>query len=131
MFAVWNPGQATGLLDGLNVEEWRIASTLCAQQRSNRCAMHFPTCGLRGTAPESLKFRVSCAVAHRDGPESVSELQHLCASLQDSGLLHGDCDCAACYANEDARRHSDMETDAPQPFMLWDRSSRRSTCSLQ
>ena len=44
-------------------------------------------------------------------------MQHLCASLQDTGLPHGDCDCAACCADRDARRHSDMQTDAPQPFM--------------
>ena len=75
---------------------------------------------LRVTGDSARVARVPCILCRSpwgSGPESVSELQHLCASLQDSGLPHGDCDCAACCADRDARRHSDMETDAPQPFM--------------
>ena len=63
---VWNPLQATVLLDGRNVEEWRIASTLCARQRTKPMRRALSTCGLRGTALESLKFRVSCVVVHGD-----------------------------------------------------------------
>ena len=75
---------------------------------------------LRVTGDSSRVAQVPCILCRSPwgaGPESVSELQHLCASLQDSGLPHGDCDCAACRADRDARRRSDMETDAPQPFM--------------
>ena len=75
---------------------------------------------LRVTGDSARVARVPCILCRSpwvSGPESVSELQHLCASLQDSGLPHADCDCAACCADRDARRHSDMETDTPQPFM--------------
>ena len=75
---------------------------------------------LRVTGDSSRVTQVPCILCRSpwgSGPESVSELQHLCASLQDSGLPHGDCDCVACRADRDARRRSDMETDAPQPFM--------------
>ena len=84
------PLLATVLFVGRSVEGWRIASTLCAQQRTNRCVVHSPTCGLRVTALESLKSGIRGGILCRSpwgsGPESVSELQHLCASLQDSGL---------------------------------------------
>ena len=75
---------------------------------------------LRVTGDTARVARVPCILCRSpwgSGPESDSELQHLCASLQDTGLPHGDCKCAACCADRDARRRSDMQTDAPQPFM--------------
>ena len=75
---------------------------------------------LRVTGDSARVARVPCILCRSpwgSGPESDSELQHLCASLQDTGLPYGDCGCTACRADQDARRHSDMQTDARQPFM--------------
>ena len=57
-----------------------------------------------------------CCSPRGSGPESVSELQHLGAPLQVSGLPHGDCDCVTRRADRDARRRSGMGSVAPQPF---------------
>ena len=67
---------------------------------------------------------ILCRSPWGSGPESVSELQHLCASLQVSGLPHGDCVCVACRADRDARHRSDMGSDAPQPFTHHYRTDR-------
>ena len=74
---------------------------------------------LRITGDSSWIAPVPCLLCRSprgSGPESVSELQHLCAPLQVSGLPHGDCDCVTRRADRDARRRSGMGSDAPQPF---------------
>ena len=129
----WAPGSVPALADKTQVTcGGRVVDI-------NRSVQHFLNCGevgsshsdwyqpmrralshLRITGDSSRIAPATCLLCRSprgSGPESVSELQHLCASLQVSGLPQGDCDCVACRADRDARRRSGMETDAPQPFM--------------
>ena len=110
----WAPGSVPALADRIQITcGGRVVDI-------NRSVQHFLNCGEVGSshrgsyqpmrrAPSHLRVtgdssRVApapcllCRSPWGSGPESVSELQHLCASLQVSGLPHGDCDCVACRA---------------------------------
>ena len=86
---------------------------------------------LRVTGDSSRVAQVPCILCRSpwgSGPESqnCNIFARLCRILV---FRMVDFDCA----DRDARRRSDMETDAPQPFIapLWDGSSSLSTCSFQ